>query len=415
MPYSRQSFNIKEAPVLSAYRDWLNEPIPNSTWVGRSYSSSETVTGVTRRKPEGWLDPTPYFIQRVETRAPVGKCHFIQGTNTNGSWGVFYDGVVGRLSGEPGGQRFTPGDHFNGALSEANAISDVWGLRDAALIAARVKLKQTDVNLGIAFAERNRTAMLVGTTARNIGNSFLALKRGQVRRAMDILGISSKRREPRGSNVPRKWLEIQYGWKPLASDVYGAVEALSKLPASDWVVTAKATRSRVDSWVYEIKPNATFTSGYDACRVTATKSQSCFARIDCTPSNEATISLASLGITNPLLVGWELVPHSFIVDWFLPIGAYLESLDAMLGYVGRAYCSSLRTEVRWQDEGTLHVHPTNGRMILNTYTGSKRLFRLDRQVSNSPPIPSLPRFKDPRSLGHMANGLSLLASAFGRR
>lgn len=34
-----------------------------------------------------------------------------------------------------------------------------------------------------------------------------------------------------------------------------------------------------------------------------------------------------LGFTNPAAVLWEATPFSFVVDWFLPIGDYLKTLD----------------------------------------------------------------------------------------
>lgn len=285
------------------------------------------------------------------------------------------------------------------------------GLRNTALIAVRNKLKSTDINLGVAFGERKQTARLIGDTATRLAKSFMALKRGKIRKAMDEIGISSRKREPRGSNAPSKWLEMQYGWKPLLSDVYGATDALSKHPEDDWRVTAKATRSRVDQYAYDVFPSNG--GGFDACMCRATVKRSVFARIDAVPNNAAAIALSSSGVTNPLLVAWELVPFSFVVDWFLPIGNYVESLDAMLGYTEGFYSSSLLVKADWLDIGRSGT--VNKTTIRNNFEGSKKLVHLDRDVSQSVPLSKLPRFKDPWSLGHMANGLALLSQVFGRK
>lgn len=37
---------------------------------------------------------------------------------------------------------------------------------------------------------------------------------------------------------------------------------------------------------------------------------------------------ARFGLVNPLEVAWELLPFSFVADWFLPIGGYLNAMDA---------------------------------------------------------------------------------------
>jgi hypothetical protein len=284
-------------------------------------------------------------------------------------------------------------------------------LRNIALTAVRNNLKNTDINLGVAFGERKQTARLIGDTASRLAKSIRHLKRGSPRKAMDELGISSRKREPRGSNVPSKWLEMQYGWKPLLGDVHGAADALSKHPTDHWRVTAKATRSRVDQYAYDIFPGSG--SGFDACECRAKVERSVFARIDAIPNNAATIALASAGVTNPLLVAWELVPFSFVVDWFLPVGNYVESLDAMLGYTSGYYTSSLLVRANWTDNGrsgTVGIHK-----IFNNYSGYKKLIHLSRTAQAGVPLSKLPRFKDPRSLGHMANGLALLAQVFGRR
>jgi hypothetical protein len=291
-------------------------------------------------------------------------------------------------------------------LGELVSIGNV--LRNKALIGVRNNLKNQQINLGIALGESRRTARLVGDTAFRLVKSVRLLKAGRIRNAMDVLGISSSRRQPRGNNVPRKWLELQYGWKPLLNDVYGAASALEQRQKGDWRVTAKATRSE------DHRTTKSF-GGYGASTCGAEASVSVFARLDALPSNEAIISLSSLGVTNPLSVAWELVPFSFVVDWMLPIGSFLNSLDAGLGYSSISYSSSLLIKAKWEDKGRNTAHPSKPTWtIKNDFRGTKELTYLKREVSNSLPMPSLPSLKDPRSLGHMANGLALLSQVFGR-
>lgn len=369
--------------------------------------ATEETVGVTRKKPVGWLQPTAYTYLKVDIDVQRGSCMMDPVAPGDGSsLGQLYSGVVGALSGQLGGVgRFNGLNHFDltASISDSSAES---ALRNLALTAVRNKLKGTDINLGVAYGERNRTARLIGDTASRLARSIRLLRRGQIRNAMDELGISSRRNQPRGNNVPQRWLELQYGWKPLLSDVYGAASALENRSKSDWRVTAKATRSTVTEKV------RTFTST-DASTCRARHERSVYARLDALPQNEAIISLASLGVTNPLSVAWELVPFSFVVDWFYPVGNFVSSLDATLGYSITSYSSSLLVRAEWVDEG--NTIPWDGtRAIVNNFRGTKKAVYLVRQVSTSVPLPSLPGFKDPRSLGHMANGLALLAQVFGR-
>jgi len=402
---ARSNYNIALPGIVDLHR-------PNGAQVSgwpnlvTARRMSETTSGVSRRKPKGWKPPTAYSLTSRDVSYQTGYCLYYN-TPTKGSTGQWYTGVVGCP--ESGG-RFNGEHHFNSAISETDAIADL-GLRNAALTAARNNLKNTSINLGVAFGERKQTARLIGDTASRLARSVRYLKRGSIRKAMDELGISSRKREPRGSNVPQKWLEMQYGWKPLLSDVYGAADALSKHPTDHWRVTAKATRSRVDQYAYDKYPGSG--SGFDACECRAQVRRSVFARIDAIPDNAAKIALASTGVTNPLLVGWELVPFSFVVDWFIPIGNYVESLDAMLGYTEGYYTSSLFVRAEWTDKGRSGT--VGSHKVINDFYGYKKLIHLSRTAQAGVPLSKLPRFKDPRSLGHMANGLALLAQVFGRR
>lgn len=57
------------------------------------------------------------------------------------------------------------------------------------------------------------------------------------------------------------------------------------------------------------------------------------------------------GLLNPLSVAWELMPLSFVADWFLPIGSYLSGFDANLrfdvtsGYFGYKLESRRHVEI----------------------------------------------------------------------
>jgi hypothetical protein len=405
---TRPSFSVTLTSDLKIYPACGEEAHINSSNTVVANVSSETVSGTSRRKPVGFIPPTAYSLEARRVDYPKGTCEFYPGSGLSKHvYGSFYKGIVGTSS---VGGRFNGNSRHDSTLTESSAKADD-GLRNAALIAVRNNLKSTSVNLGVAFGERNQTARLLGDTAIRLSRAVRKLRRGEIRRAMDELGISSRRRQPRGSNVPQKWLELQYGWKPLLSDVYGATKALENRPKGDWRVTAKATRSTESSNTFVVTP--TLGGGYGGGTCRAVVKKSVFARIDALPQNEAIISLASLGVTNPLSVAWELVPFSFVVDWVTPIGGFLESLDALLGYGGNYYSSSLLVRARWIDSG---LSASAGTWYnRNTYSGRKKLVYLSRSVSTNTPLPTLPGIKDPRSLGHMANGLALMATVFGRR
>lgn len=379
---------------------------PSGTWINVSDArySKETTVGVSRRKPKGWIPPTPYTFAKEEYRRAYGHAYsHISASNYN------------RFDGYVGGPRFNTLSHFDSAITTGTAYTPL--STSSAIVAAKNKIKNKRVDLAVAFAERKATSRMVGDTAGRLADAVWELRRGKFRNAARRLGIVHDPGKPRGSNWTNHWLQLQYGWKPLLSDVYGSCDALSKRSKSDWRVTSKAARKEYQQFVVKTTPGGTSypTTNFDAYRTQADWRRGVFVRIDAIPDNDLTMSLASLGVTNPLLVAWEVVPYSFVVDWFLPIGNWLESIDALLGYSQAYYSITTYNECRWVDTGVSRFDYTNpGAYVDNSWNGSKRVLRIDRTTSSGNVLSHFPSFKDPRSLGHMANGLSLLAQAFGR-
>jgi hypothetical protein len=119
-------------------------------------------------------------------------------------------------------------------------------------------------------------------------------------------------------------------------------------------------------------------------------------------------SLASVGISNPLLLAWELVPYSFVVDWFLPIGNYLESLDATNGLTFESgYVTVLEKTV-----GTIfhdaNTSQSGTRFYYANEMESYNNIRCQRTVLGSFPQMPYPTFKNPLSSSHVASALALL-------
>lgn len=372
----------------------------------------ESASGTNRKSPKGFKPPAAYTFQRRKYTASSGFYNVISQMPSGNLYNHFkWDGDVFGADTEYG---------FSAGLNSVYTPQGVpQSMIDRALIKARLNLKQQDVNLGVAFAERNRTARLMGDTCLQLANAYRYLRRGQWQKAARELGLHNPKK-PRGSSVPQKWLELQYGWKPLLSDVYGSCQALAKLDRHDWRVTAKGTISepidvRGDSYDSVDREDLQIGSGR------AVGIRGCFVRIDAVPANELMIRLAALGLLNPLEIAWELVPFSFIVDWALPIGDYLQSLDAMLGY-SQAYCS-ISTLERYSNSFTLEDTPPfdpggslyTSRWVIRRGASTEEYIRLNRTVPANVPLPTMPRIKDPSSLGHMANGLALLSQVFGGR
>lgn len=342
-----------------------------------TFLESRSPDRVRSRKPTGWLWPKPYTLSMTSNRRVAGTLKVDYVSNVRRVY-------TGLLSG-------------SGAATNTPLLAESANQRRKVEIDALIKLKDQKINLGVALAEAKQTANLVGTTASRIGRAYTAAKRGNWKGVGNALGTTLKK-------TPKNWLEAQYAWKPLLSDVYGAVEALSLTEKLGWLVTTKA----VD--IEEVRSKFTSASTFGCTRTSLVQDRGVFVRLDYLPSNQFLSTLANVGVTNPLEIIWEKVPFSFVVDWMVPIGDWLSAMDATLGY---DFLSGSRTSRR-RTIATVGLSDSPLIMAGSRISGRARNVNLSRVVYASSPIPALPRIKDPFSLGHVANGLSLLATAFGR-
>jgi len=294
------------------------------------------------------------------------------------------------------------------------------GLGNSAVIKALGKLKDQKINLAVAFAERTETAELLVGALSGLAKAARSLSRGNMKGVARGLGLLGSPKAPTGSNFHQKWLELQYGWQPLYNDVYGAVSALHAADQNDakrYVVAVKGKVEKTSTIYRNSYPLSSGNFAHSHSQATIRTFEGAFVRLDYYLDNPFLASLAQLGITNPAEVVWERVPFSFVVDWFIPIGNYLSSMDAALGYLFRG--GSLTQIYRQQLNGGIYPMKDGSGYSGISSQGivNSRSVRLNRTVYTTSPLPRVPAFKNPFPQGstHIANAIALFASSLGRK
>jgi hypothetical protein len=295
------------------------------------------------------------------------------------------------------------------------------------------KLKQQDLNLGVAFAERTATATHLATTAGRIAAAIRALRRWdleymarQLRANPQLLRNRLerlRRRKALEKRLHELWLEAQYAWKPLLSDCYGAVKALHEKDMKNDRYIATCTAK--DETYTEAFGSGESNVGFDVLKYpwqsrVRTRFR-CYVRYDWELANPMLAQMSELGMTNPLQVAWEVVPFSFVADWFSPFGAYLAALDTGLGwnYKGGSISKLTRSERLFTVTGkpskwlnTVNAIEQNG-----TSAGPaqrQRLMSLSRIAVTSRPTAQMPSINDSAMLNagtRLANAISLIRVA----
>lgn len=173
------------------------------------------------------------------------------------------------------------------------------------------------------------------------------------------------------------YLEGVFGWLPMMQDIHDAFGTLSGAHRTS------PTRAR-NSIVFSQKiSNANH-------RLTVQTELGAMVGAQGRMHNPNLALLSDLGLINPAAVLWDKVPYSFVVNWFIPVGSYLNSLTDLVGYTTeRAFVT---TFVRKTAVGTIRVtNPDTGK--LDWRDRSVQTLYVTRTLGF--PAPALPSFQLP--------------------
>lgn len=184
------------------------------------------------------------------------------------------------------------------------------------------KVRNQEINLGTTFGEIGETIDMVSSSARTLARAYSAARRGNV--AGVVRAYTGSSAESRVMDVAKAGananLAFNFGVRPLVDDVYGLYDqmVLKNSPQYRDVHVVKASRFMP----CEAQGFSSNGFHFNSIKGTITVKGSVTFWV----TNPLLKTLDSLGLLNPIAVAWELVPYSFVVDWFLPIGAALESI-----------------------------------------------------------------------------------------
>lgn len=271
-------------------------------------------------------------------------------------------------------------------------------LRNMAIDHGLENLRQNRMENGENVGQLKQTLHEIAGASITVARSYIALKNGRFRDLAKILGLNPKDVYG-GRTLTDLWLSIQYGWKPLLSDIHTGIGLATKGfrdPNSRFIRAA----GRAHDTHSKVQPYGDHEFRWD----TNARFQAIYYY---TVGNETLDGLDSLGLLNPLSIAWELVPFSFVADWFVPVGSFLSSLTASAGLNFTAGMVSRRVDVdyyyrrkdpdlsddrRWSSYGTWH----------------SRTKSFGREVLSSFPLPRVYANPHPFSTPHIASAISLI-------
>jgi len=143
---------------------------------------------------------------------------------------------------------------------------------------------------------------------------------------------------PRGVSLRKvsgRWLALRYGWRTLLYDIQDLIKMINSFDDKRTRYSERAgktdsyteTTTDIINWAYitnEIEVTDVITKGVRGSVV-------------------ADISLPKIQI-NPIMTGWELIPFSFVIDWFVSVGKALAAAHFLM--LQSNYTSALGTSAK---------------------------------------------------------------------
>lgn len=297
------------------------------------------------------------------------------------------------------------------------------------------KIAGSDFNAGVFLGESGKALDLISGHATRLLRAYLHVRKGDLYSAAVALGVSPKhprversaassllhrrlkRRPINGTtnlsvkvrevvdrdqrfgvvDVAERWLELQYGIIPLLKDVYGAAEFLAhhlNVPLRQRVVV----RRTIYGTMHTASP----------LNVMYTRRQ-CLRRLQIIAYITEKDVAQLAGLTNPASVAHELMPLSFVLDWFIPIGSWL----AARGTVNALQGLFISTNTAFSRANGLQVRSDAfpGTVVPGDFSWEEKIVSRRVTTSLSSSLPEYVPLSEAFSWKRAANSVALLVTA----
>lgn len=275
-------------------------------------------------------------------------------------------------------------------------------LQPKALAKLYSDVKNQKVNFAQALAERAQTTGMILDLCSRLVRSVMKAKHGNLAGAASVLFPKSSK------ELANDFLIYQFGIKPLISDIKGCIELVANEPQLTFDVIAR----RTEKLPREVILDSTNLNGRCHTTITsegqATVLYKCRVRV----SDPFGQFLSDTGFSDLSLLAWELTPYSFVIDWLIPVGNYLQNKGAFANLeivhlhrtdfiketlvMTRQFTSGLDSNKSW-----IYMNDATVGYVVEKIKCSRSI------LTNLPKLP-YPALKDPTSLTHILDSIALL-------
>lgn len=267
------------------------------------------VVAATNVRTGDYVNPTPHSYKITKIWYPQGWYEYPGGGK-----------IRYRKEGTLGGFGYYTDD------SEAPSLSTVY---NEALSRLYSQVRDSDLALSTDIAEWKQLDHMLEKSFERIAPRLYRFARNAKKKRKSWMTVDQAR-----TAIGNAWLQAQYGWRPLLSSIWELLQFERSISSSRKL---KARAQRVNTWTHRVAGTASWPPYHWMVRY----STRCEIGITYRVSSPALFDLTRVTSLNPIAIAWELMPYSFVVDWFVDVGGYMRDweqswflgLDFVRGYV----------------------------------------------------------------------------------
>jgi len=276
-------------------------------------------------------------------------------------------------------------------------------------------MESSDQLLIKLYAKINSSALLSGESVRDFGQTLSMLKH-PFKSASSLLSQMVKFRSRRLGKTTQSvlkatsdsWLEYRYGWKPLLMDVNTVIQEAHRkrdnLGQRRLVVRSGSSfeTSKTGTWTNQPDWLNAKTSGTEVYRRNCRRGVGVLYDVHPHTNSQHLQQVLGVRLRDVPATVWEIVPYSFVVDWFVGVGDWIQAITPNPAVTIRGHWATTVNEVRTTRSGSWSEGYTGS-------LGSEEVYNFTYSRVCNQPISVTPVWKiNPMTRLHQADAAALL-------
>lgn len=204
-----------------------------------------------------------------------------------------------------------------------------------------------DETLAAAYAKVNSSAVLAGEFVHDIDQTLRMLRR-PLKSSVELVRKMWTYRKKRVKKTARSailaskdaWLEYRYGWKPLMMDADSIIQASNQRGNTWRRFVARAHRGDhfnfSDSYDELVSTLGLWVVGSSSLEIERRCDAGVIYEVGASQSPDLAARTLGLRLRDVPATVWEIIPYSFVVDWFVNVGDWIQAVVPVPGvnYLG---------------------------------------------------------------------------------